>query len=483
VLHLYDLSNGMARQMSPMLLGKQIDGIWHSGIVVYNKEFYFGGGICFDNIGSTPYGRPIQTFHLGTTTQSEHSFMQFLSSIQSQFNVNTYHVLDNNCNNFTNTCAMFLVNTTIPQYILDLPNEAMNSPMGPMIRPMIESMSNQIRDASAGHELVHTKANKSVASNGVHGSVDDAYRLFKELGISSKPSLISSGRLELISKKLLEFNPNCKEFLIKLVDNDSNVVKDSSESIDFSSLNEIFKLMKNSNASSQLFPVLDLTRILILSQKSALDQESIGSLYHIIDTSLDIYISSKTTEKSTIDKNCVLMIQRICCNLIGIENESLLKSMIELDSNLMTKIIESIAFVLQNYTMFSLGCIQATINAIHNLTRLRADLMKHSGNFSGHVVHDDEYIRLLYVIYEFLNGFTEKNGKNDSNLVTFREIELLLVSIGWILCENEDAVLISQLNETPFLTSFIKNELKFENPHTIIAYSNALRTIINKQPN
>jgi hypothetical protein len=28
-----------------MLLGKQIDGIWHTGIIVYGKEFYFGGGI------------------------------------------------------------------------------------------------------------------------------------------------------------------------------------------------------------------------------------------------------------------------------------------------------------------------------------------------------------------------------------------------------------------------------------------------------
>ena len=45
-IHLYDLSQGMARQFSPMFLGKQIDGIWHTGIVVYGREYYFGGGIC-----------------------------------------------------------------------------------------------------------------------------------------------------------------------------------------------------------------------------------------------------------------------------------------------------------------------------------------------------------------------------------------------------------------------------------------------------
>lgn len=36
-LRVYDLSGGMARQLSPALLGKQIDGIWHTGVLVYGK--------------------------------------------------------------------------------------------------------------------------------------------------------------------------------------------------------------------------------------------------------------------------------------------------------------------------------------------------------------------------------------------------------------------------------------------------------------
>jgi hypothetical protein len=36
-LRVYDLSRGMARQLSPALLGKQIDGIWHTGVLVYGK--------------------------------------------------------------------------------------------------------------------------------------------------------------------------------------------------------------------------------------------------------------------------------------------------------------------------------------------------------------------------------------------------------------------------------------------------------------
>jgi hypothetical protein len=37
VCNLYDLSQGLAKNMSRMIIGKQIDGIWHTGIVVYGK--------------------------------------------------------------------------------------------------------------------------------------------------------------------------------------------------------------------------------------------------------------------------------------------------------------------------------------------------------------------------------------------------------------------------------------------------------------
>jgi desumoylating isopeptidase 1 len=71
----------MARQMSRQLLGKQIDGIWHTGIIVYQKEFYFGGGICTGYPGQTPYGQPIQTIELGETQIPYDLFEQFLQEI------------------------------------------------------------------------------------------------------------------------------------------------------------------------------------------------------------------------------------------------------------------------------------------------------------------------------------------------------------------------------------------------------------------
>ena len=104
-LYVYDLSRGFAKRMSQMLLGKQVDGVWHTGVVVYGKEFFYGGGIqsgeswrssaaitmhqedrtgplirlpTAGDPGETPYGAPVQRVSLGETTKSLDNFLKFL---------------------------------------------------------------------------------------------------------------------------------------------------------------------------------------------------------------------------------------------------------------------------------------------------------------------------------------------------------------------------------------------------------------------
>ncbi|XP_022156073.1 desumoylating isopeptidase 1 isoform X2 [Momordica charantia] len=143
VLNLYDLSRGLARQFSATLLGKPMEGIWHTGIVVYGNEYYYGAGIQQTLSGNTPFGTPICVMELGFTHVPEDVFEAYLIEISPRYTAETYSLLGHNCNNFSNEVAQFLVGSTIPDYILQLPNEVSNSPIGRLMFPKIPEVSSR----------------------------------------------------------------------------------------------------------------------------------------------------------------------------------------------------------------------------------------------------------------------------------------------------------------------------------------------------
>ncbi|KAG6497573.1 desumoylating isopeptidase 1-like [Zingiber officinale] len=147
-LHIYDLSQGLARQLSTTFLGKAIEAVWHTGLVVYGKEYYFSGGIQQDTAGRTPYGTPMRVVELGVTHVPEDVFVLYLQEISPRFTAETYNLLTHNCNNFSNEVAQFLVGATIPDYILQLPNEVMNSPMGALLFPMLQRLETTLKSGA-----------------------------------------------------------------------------------------------------------------------------------------------------------------------------------------------------------------------------------------------------------------------------------------------------------------------------------------------
>ena len=66
-LLVYDITQGLAKGMSMMLLGQQIDAVYHTSLQVYGKEYFFGGGICEMTPKQTPYGKPIEEIPIGQT--------------------------------------------------------------------------------------------------------------------------------------------------------------------------------------------------------------------------------------------------------------------------------------------------------------------------------------------------------------------------------------------------------------------------------
>ncbi|GAB5574304.1 desumoylating isopeptidase 1 isoform X1 [Leopardus geoffroyi] len=155
-LYVYDLSKGLARRLSPIMLGKQLEGIWHTSIVVHKDEFFFGsGGISSCPPGGTLLGPPDSVVDVGSTEVTEELFLEYLSSLGeslfrsvlqtflTMYRSEAYNLFEHNCNTFTNEVAQFLTGRKIPSYITDLPSEILSTPFGQALRPLLDSIQIQ----------------------------------------------------------------------------------------------------------------------------------------------------------------------------------------------------------------------------------------------------------------------------------------------------------------------------------------------------
>jgi desumoylating isopeptidase 1 len=169
-LAIYDLSRGMARSLSAQFLGPQyaIEIIPHTGIVVYGQEYFFGGGIQSEDPQSfrrNTQMMPIQVVHLGRTRVPREQFEEWcVQQMQNgRFDAAAYDLLQRNCNNFSNEAARngLGLSQGVPDWILDVPRRFLSSPMGQLIRPMLEQMQ---LSRVEGAETVHTSAHSTPAS-------------------------------------------------------------------------------------------------------------------------------------------------------------------------------------------------------------------------------------------------------------------------------------------------------------------------------
>lgn len=101
--------------------------------MVYGTEYYFSGGVQHAPVGTTPYGTPIRVVDIGVTHVPKDVFEMYLEEISPRYTAESYSLLKHNCNNFSNEVAQFLAGATIPEYILNLPNEVTSSPMAALI--------------------------------------------------------------------------------------------------------------------------------------------------------------------------------------------------------------------------------------------------------------------------------------------------------------------------------------------------------------
>ncbi|KAM6500712.1 PPPDE putative peptidase domain containing protein [Amanita muscaria] len=139
-LYVYDLSNGLAKQLSKQLTGKQLDGIWHTSVVVFSKEFLYGQGIIVTPPGQSHFGNPLQILDMEETFIDEDTFNEYIHAMKEHYTADKYHLLEFNCNSFTNDVIGFLTGKSIPSFIGDLPTDFLSTPFGAALRPTIDAM-------------------------------------------------------------------------------------------------------------------------------------------------------------------------------------------------------------------------------------------------------------------------------------------------------------------------------------------------------
>jgi len=154
--YVYDVTQGMARGMSRMLVGKQIDLVPHTGIVAFGKEYYFGSGPVIGNNPGASVSVPVtQILNLGETNKTCQELEAYIYSVLAfQHTEQNYNLLTHNCNHFADDVAKFLLDGKgLPDHIVDFGQDALSTPQGQQLRTMIERMERNMRQSSGASNM------------------------------------------------------------------------------------------------------------------------------------------------------------------------------------------------------------------------------------------------------------------------------------------------------------------------------------------
>jgi len=136
---LYDVSKGLTEKWSKVLMGKTVRAA-HSGVLAYNSEYWYGGGLYRSEPPCTKcFGEPLKQYSdseplewseqhpdlpvikMGYTFVTHAEFVSWLAeNMVPKYNRDTYDLLTHSCNHFTNEVVTFLTGNPLPDRIFEL---------------------------------------------------------------------------------------------------------------------------------------------------------------------------------------------------------------------------------------------------------------------------------------------------------------------------------------------------------------------------
>mmetsp|Transcript_92493 Transcript_92493/g.261606 ORF Transcript_92493/g.261606 Transcript_92493/m.261606 type:complete len:477 (+) Transcript_92493:117-1547(+) len=152
---LYDVSKGFAQKWSKVLMGKTVQAC-HTGVLVYNSEYWCGGSIFRSEPPCTKaFGEPLAHYSksepleasevrpelpvikMGYTFVTHDEFVSWLAEkMVPLYDRARYDILTHSCNHFTNEVVTFLTGQPLPKRIFDL-QKAFLTPTLIAMRPFL----------------------------------------------------------------------------------------------------------------------------------------------------------------------------------------------------------------------------------------------------------------------------------------------------------------------------------------------------------
>lgn len=173
-LYMYDLSKGLATLLAPWILGPGLDCIWHSGLVVFDKEYFFAKDAVWDNPGKTDFGVPTKEVFLGYTVWTKSELHAFIcNELKPVFHRDTYDAIGNNCNHFADRLSLWLTGKHLPDEVLLQTERLMNIVAVRAIRPALNRL---LRDHVAARSTPNPADEESLAK-GQNRSADGPSQL------------------------------------------------------------------------------------------------------------------------------------------------------------------------------------------------------------------------------------------------------------------------------------------------------------------
>uniref|UniRef100_A0A0G4EZH6 PPPDE domain-containing protein n=1 Tax=Chromera velia CCMP2878 TaxID=1169474 RepID=A0A0G4EZH6_9ALVE len=148
-LKVYDLSGGRTWMMG--FFDDRIQGIWHTGVEVFGREFFYNSTICVCPKGDAWPGADKLSSEkvIGTTQRTHVQFEKYLWRVRNKYTPKTYDIISWNCNNFSDRALRFLIQDAgVPQEIRRVPFLIADTTVGKHFLPKIKEDMETVRKAA-----------------------------------------------------------------------------------------------------------------------------------------------------------------------------------------------------------------------------------------------------------------------------------------------------------------------------------------------